>query len=63
MRARAAISNAEGGEGTGRTRRTRRCNTYVFNPKCITMGELYGEFNALTQEWTDGIASTMIRRR
>ena len=26
------------------------------------MGELYGEFNALTQEWTDGIASTMIRR-
>ena len=35
--------------------------TYVFNPKCITMGELYGEFNALTQEWTDGIASTMIR--
>ena len=36
-------------------------HTYVFNPKCITMGELYGEFNALTQEWTDGIASTMIR--
>jgi len=36
-------------------------NTYVFNPKCITMGELYGEVNALTQEWTDGIASTMIR--
>ena len=35
--------------------------TYVFNPKCITMGELYGEFNALTQEWTDGIASSMIR--
>ena len=36
-------------------------HTYVFNPKCITMGELYGEFNALTQEWTDGIASSMIR--
>merc|ERR1719446_1593944 len=35
--------------------------TYIFNPKCITMGELYGEFNALTQEWTDGIGSTMIR--
>ena len=25
------------------------------------MGELYGEFNALTQEWTDGLASTMMR--
>ena len=33
----------------------------VLNPKCITMGELYGEFNTLTQEWTDGLASTLIR--
>ena len=36
-------------------------NTYIFNPKCITMGELYGEFDANTHEWQDGIASTMIR--
>lgn len=34
----------------------------VLNPKCITMGELYGEFSALTQEWHDGLASTMMRR-
>jgi dynein heavy chain len=34
----------------------------VLNPKCITMGELYGEFNELTQEWTDGLASTIMRR-
>ncbi|CAD7974708.1 unnamed protein product [Amoebophrya sp. A25] len=33
----------------------------VFNPKAITMGELYGEFNELTQEWTDGLASSIIR--
>jgi dynein heavy chain len=33
----------------------------VLNPKCVTMGELYGEFNELTQEWVDGLASTMIR--
>lgn len=25
------------------------------------MGELYGEFNALTQEWHDGLASTIMR--
>jgi hypothetical protein len=26
------------------------------------MGELYGQFNDLTQEWVDGLASTMIRQ-
>lgn len=31
--------------------------TKVLNPKCITMGELYGEVNIYTQEWTDGLAS------
>jgi len=25
------------------------------------MGELYGEYNALTSEWKDGLASTLIR--
>lgn len=39
----------------------RRVHTYVFNPKCITMGELYGEYNELTQEWTDGLASQLMR--
>lgn len=34
----------------------------VLNPKCITMGELYGEFNELTQEWHDGLASTIMRK-
>ena len=29
-------------------------HTYVFNPKCIKMGELYGEYNLMTNEWTDG---------
>ncbi|CAM9165960.1 unnamed protein product, partial [Chrysoparadoxa australica] len=37
-----------------------RCE--ILNPKCITMGELYGEFNELTQEWHDGLASTIMRR-
>ena len=33
----------------------------VLNPKCISMGELYGEFHPLTQEWHDGLASSIMR--
>ena len=36
-------------------------HTYPLNPKCIKIGELYGEYNELTNEWTDGLASTIIR--
>jgi len=33
----------------------------ILNPKSITMGELYGEFSPLTQEWHDGLASSIMR--
>ena len=33
----------------------------VLNPKSVTMGELYGETNSMTQEWCDGLASTILR--
>ena len=33
----------------------------ILNPKSITMGELYGEFNPMTQEWHDGLASSIMR--
>jgi dynein heavy chain len=36
-------------------------HAYTLNPKCINMGELYGEYNLLTNEWTDGLASSIIR--
>lgn len=38
-----------------------KIKTNVLNPKCITMGEMYGEFNQATQEWHDGLASTIMR--
>ena len=33
----------------------------VINPKAISMGELYGAVDLTTQEWTDGLASKIMR--
>ena len=33
----------------------------VLNPKSVTMGELYGDYNVFTQEWHDGLASSIMR--
>lgn len=33
----------------------------MLNPKSVSLGELYGEFDLSTNEWTDGILSSVMR--
>ena len=42
-------------------------SAYVFqefplNPKALSLGELYGEFDLNTNEWTDGVLSSVMRQ-
>lgn len=34
---------------------------YPINPKALSLGELYGEYNLATGEWLDGIISATMR--
>ena len=54
-----AMSDLRRNESTDK--RYQVVHTYVLNPKCISMGELYGEVNKFTDEWQDGLASQIMR--
>jgi hypothetical protein len=36
-------------------------HAHVLNPKSISLAELYGSHNAVTSEWSDGLASRLVR--
>lgn len=36
-------------------------NVFPINPKALTLGELYGEYNLGTGEWKDGVLSSVMR--
>ncbi|EAX96997.1 Dynein heavy chain family protein [Trichomonas vaginalis G3] len=38
-----------------------RTLTYMLNPKALSLGELYGQYDLNTRQWSEGVLSTVIR--
>ncbi|KAK5609612.1 Dynein heavy chain 2, axonemal [Crenichthys baileyi] len=39
----------------------KQVQAYPLNPKSMSLGELYGEYDLSTNEWTDGVLSSLMR--
>nr|XP_039247972.1 dynein heavy chain 6, axonemal-like [Styela clava] len=44
------------------TRRKRNIESYCLNPKCMQLGELYGQTDPNTLEWSDGLLAHFVRK-
>uniref|UniRef100_A0A8C3TFB6 Dynein axonemal heavy chain 14 n=1 Tax=Chelydra serpentina TaxID=8475 RepID=A0A8C3TFB6_CHESE len=38
-----------------------KVDTFVINPKCVSVGELYGQTDPNTMEWSDGLLASAVR--
>ena len=55
------MTNIKKAKGANCPRQFQTVSMEVINPKSISMAELYGAVDLITQEWTDGLASKIMR--
>ena len=48
-------------EKNNKDKRFQKVEVTIMNPKCISMGELYGEIHPVTGDWKEGLASNVMR--